>query len=202
MRHNMDVTLYQQGCCMIAGADEAGRGAWAGPLVAAAVIMPNGVFIPGVNDSKMLTPRRRLQLYYQVITQAVCWAVVCVSPAEIDQLGVHQANTFALSYVLTHLEHIPDIALVDGFVIEHYLPIQAVIDGDAKSYTIAAASIIAKVTRDRLMMMVHQQSPEFGFSKHKGYGTVLHQQALQTNGVTIWHRQSFAPVQRLMYNYS
>lgn len=196
----IDHAIYRQGYKRVAGADEAGRGAWAGPLVAAAVIMPTDNFITGVKDSKQLSPEQRLRLYYCIIKQAICWSVVCVTPAEIDQLGVHQANCLALSYVLTHLDVAPDIALIDGFIIQHYLSTQAVKGGDALSYSIAAASIVAKVTRDRLLCMLHTQEPRYGFAQHKGYGTKQHQSRLSEFGVTPWHRQSFAPVRQLLYN--
>lgn len=200
MATNIDVDYRKQGYQQIAGLDEAGRGAWAGPLIAAAVIMPTNRYISGVRDSKKLSSRQRLRLYYEIIDQATCWSVACVTPAEIDQLGVHQANYLALSYALTHLERVPDLALVDGFLIPHYLPVQAVIGGDDLSYTIAAASIVAKVTRDRLLSMLHTQEPRYGFAQHKGYGTARHQQSLEEFGPTVWHRRSFAPVQRLLYN--
>ena len=184
---------------MIAGADEAGRGAWAGPLVAAAVIMPNGAFIPGVRDSKQLTPQQRARLFPNIVRSAICCSVVSVPQHDIDQLGVHQANLFALSYAITHLEVAPDLVLIDGFAIDHYLPTQRLVHGDARNYTIAAASIVAKVVRDTLMQWLDQSDNRYGFAQHKGYGTALHQAALSKFGATNWHRLSFAPIAKLHY---
>ena len=183
---------------LIAGADEAGRGAWAGPLVAAAVIMPSRKIV-GVRDSKQLSPRRRTELFSEIITQAVACTAVSIPQDCIDTLGVHQANLFALSYVITHLQPQPDLALIDGFEIDHYIATQAVVGGDASTYVIAAASIIAKVTRDWLMQRADRYDARYGYARHKGYGTQLHQQQLQQFGASRWHRQSFAPVQRILY---
>jgi len=199
---NIDSKYRQQGYRFIAGADEAGRGAWAGPLVAAAVIMPDQSAykkIPGVTDSKKLSHVQREKLFPKIVQVALSCVVVCVNQTEIDQLGVHQANMFALSYVLTHLEPIPDIALIDGFQLNHFLPTVRVVHGDALSYTIGAASIVAKVVRDFLMSGIDQVDPHYQFARHKGYGTALHQVALHTYGASRWHRQSFAPIQQLRY---
>lgn len=184
---------------VIAGADEAGRGAWAGPLVAAAVIMPPGKRIRGVKDSKQLTPKQRASLFPKIVTQAVSCSVVCISPAEVDQLGVHQANLFALSHCITHLDPQPELVLVDGFMIDHYVPTKRLTHGDARSYTIAAASIVAKVVRDTLLQFMEQQDDRYGFGAHKGYGTVLHDRQLKQFGVGLWHRRSFAPIAELLY---
>lgn len=199
---NIDSKYLQQGYRFIAGADEAGRGAWAGPLVAAAVIMPDQAAykkIPGVTDSKQLSHTQRKKLFPKIVQTALSCVVVCVNQTEIDQLGVHQANIFALSYALTHLEPAPDIALIDGFQLNHFLPTVRVIHGDTISYTIGAASIVAKVVRDFLMSGIDQIDPRYQFARHKGYGTALHQVALHTYGVNRWHRQSFAPIQQLRY---
>ncbi|MBI4407551.1 MAG: ribonuclease HII [Candidatus Kerfeldbacteria bacterium] len=184
---------------LIAGADEAGRGAWAGPLVAAAVIMPPGKRVRGVKDSKQLTPKQRVTLFPKIVTQAISCSVVCMSPAEIDQLGVHQANLFALSHCITHLDPQPDVVLVDGFTIAHYIPTTRMIHGDARNYTIAAASIVAKVVRDTLLQFMQQADDRYEFGTHKGYGTALHARQLQQCGVGPWHRRSFAPIAELLY---
>ncbi|MBI2415904.1 MAG: ribonuclease HII [Candidatus Kerfeldbacteria bacterium] len=192
----VDDHFIRRGTSLIAGVDEAGRGAWAGPLVAAAVIMPR-LRIAGVNDSKQLTARQREQLYQGIIEQAISWSVVSIGIDQIDTLGVHAANLFALSYVLTHLAVMPDLALVDGFTVAHYLPTKRLIHGDQLSYAIAAASIVAKVVRDQMMQQLDHADDRYGFAQHKGYGTRQHQQALQQHGVSLWHRRSFAPIRAL-----
>lgn len=199
---NIDVKYREKGYHLIAGVDEAGRGAWAGPLVVAAVIMPDQKLvkkISGVADSKKLTHLQREKLFPKIVQAALSCVVVSLNQTEVDQLGVHQANLFALSYALTHLDLAPDIALVDGFQLDHFLPTVRVIHGDAISYTIGAASIVAKVVRDFLMTGIDQVDPRYQFAQHKGYGTELHQDCLRVHGVAVWHRQSFAPIQRLRY---
>lgn len=199
MHNNIDNDFYAQGYTLIAGADEAGRGAWAGPLVAAAVIMPRQQII-GMNDSKKLTPLKRRSLFDEIMQQAVCWAIVSINQTEIDQHGVHKANIFALGEAITGLRIVPDIALIDGFALQHTIKTERIIHGDALSYSIAAASILAKVTRDRLMCLADKYDDRYAFTQHKGYGTQLHQDRLQQHGVASWHRQSFAPIQQLVYN--
>ncbi|MDP3971026.1 MAG: ribonuclease HII [bacterium] len=192
---NIDNKFKRDGFKVIAGVDEAGRGAWAGPLVAAAVIMPNKI-VSGITDSKKISERKREQLFPLITKQALCWAVVSVNQNEIDTLGVHEANKLALSYAITHLDVVPDIVLVDGFKIEHFVPTEQVIGGDAKSYNIGAASIIAKVVRDRLMRRFDMFDGRFVFAKHKGYGTKYHEQQLEIYKPHLIHRKSFAPIQR------
>jgi ribonuclease HII len=126
--------------------------------------------------------------------------MVSFTPAEIDELGVHRANLRALSYCLTHLPIQPDLALIDGFRIEHAVPTEQIIEGDRKSYTIGCASILAKVTRDRFMRQLSRLDERYNFAAHKGYGTAAHRAALETHGVTVWHRRSFAPIKALLYN--
>ncbi|MFA5995968.1 MAG: ribonuclease HII [Patescibacteria group bacterium] len=196
MRKNIDKQYYKQGYKLIAGVDEAGRGAWAGPLVAAAVIMPQQPIILSIDDSKKITAKKRLTLYHVIMQTVINWSIVCITPAEIDKIGLHQANKLALIKAITNLPAQPDVVLVDGFKIENT---QQIIHGDALSYNIAAASILAKVTRDRLLCMLHNQSGYYGFAQHKGYGTALHQKNLKKFGVSIWHRCSFAPIKRLEY---
>lgn len=184
---------------LVAGADEAGRGAWAGPLVAAAVIMPPGRRIRGVHDSKQLTPKQRTALFPNILAQALSCSVVSMSVTEVDQLGVHQANMFALAHCITHLDPAPDLVLVDGFQLNHFIPTERVIHGDATTYQIAAASIVAKVVRDTLLQFMHVHDARYGFSHHKGYGTARHQAQLKRFGPSVWHRRSFAPIARLLY---
>lgn len=196
---NID-TRYYSTSQYLAGVDEAGRGAWAGPLVAAAIIMPRDTYIKGINDSKQLSAKQRAKLFPHIVQTAISCSVVCVPQRDVDQLGVHQANLFALSYAITHLDTQPDLVLVDGFALEHYVPTQKLIGGDARSYTIGAASIVAKVVRDTLMEWLDHADQRYGFAAHKGYGTALHQAQLKKHGVTQWHRQSFAPIAALAYN--
>jgi ribonuclease HII len=197
---NIDQRYFKQGYRTIAGVDEVGRGAWAGPLVAAAVILPPQQIV-GLTDSKQLTPKQRSYYFDVIMQQALDWSVVSITAQEIDTIGLHRANLFALSYVLTHLTHTPDLALIDGFKIHHAIPVQAIVHGDAQSQVIAAASVIAKVTRDRLMCLLdYYDQARYCFASHKGYGTKLHQERLAIHGVSPWHRRSFAPIKQLLYN--
>lgn len=199
MSLDFDQNYYNQGYNIIAGVDEVGRGCWAGPLVAAAVIMPTDQRITGVADSKKLSEKQREDLFGELVRSALACSVVCITAAEIDQFGLHHSNLFALSYCVTHLAVTPEIALIDGFAVDHFIPTVRVIEGDAKSYTIAAASIIAKVVRDRFMRQLDRVDGRYGFAQHKGYGTAQHRDQLQRYGVTSWHRRSFAPIKRLIY---
>lgn len=191
----LENALHKQGFSLIAGCDEAGRGAWAGPLVAAAVILPERYRLPGLRDSKLLTPSARETLYDAVVSVAVAWNVAVFDVEHIDAGGVHAANKQALRAALLGLSPLPDHALVDGFDIQPIaLPTMPVIDGDATVRSIAAASILAKVTRDRIMVALHQALPQYGFDRHKGYGTPEHSRALGQYGPTEHHRTSFAPI--------
>ncbi len=194
----MERLLYTNKLKYIAGVDEVGRGAWAGPLVAAAVIMPRKRII-GVTDSKQLTHKQREAVFPKIIQAAVCWSVVSISQNELDTFGLHKTNIFALSYALTHLDIEPDLALIDGFALNHFIPTVRVVGGDHKSYNIAAASIIAKVVRDRMMQWADQIEGRYAFGQHKGYGTALHRKYLKEFGPSSIHRKSFAPVQRMLY---
>lgn len=196
---NIDLQYYKSGYGLIGGADEAGRGAWAGPLVAAAVVMPPDKRIQGIGDSKQLTHRQRVALLPKILKYALSCVVVSMHQFEVDQLGVHQANMFALSHCITHLDPQPNIVLVDGFQLDHFIPTQRVVHGDARSYNIGAASIVAKVVRDFLMQSLDKADDRYGFAAHKGYGTPLHQAQLNQYGITTWHRRSFAPIQKLIY---
>lgn len=196
---NIDLAYRKQGYTLLAGADEAGRGPWAGPLVAAAIIMPAEECIAGVADSKTLSEKQRERLFSIIMRQALACCVVSLTPKEIDSMGVHQANLLAISYCLTHLPTQPELALIDGFRLDHFVATEQVIEGDKKSYTIGCASIVAKVTRDRFMRQLDRLDPRFGFAAHKGYGTAAHRTALQQHGVTLWHRRSFAPIKALLY---
>lgn len=190
----------QQGYQIVAGLDEAGRGPLAGPVVAAACIIPAGVLIPGVNDSKQLSPQERAELY-QMITQddRICYGIGIIDSLTIDKINIFQATVAAMLMAVSQLSLVPQMLLVDGMKLPHpTIPAQKIIDGDAKSQSIAAASIIAKETRDRLMVEFHQEWPMYGFNHHKGYGTEMHLEALQVHGPCPIHRRSYEPVRILL----
>ncbi len=181
-----------EGYKVICGIDEAGRGPLSGPVVAAAVILPPDVMIPGLNDSKKLTPKKREMLYDVILREAVAVGVGMASPEEIDRLNILNADMLAMRRAVENLKTPPDFALVDGNIARD-LPVTAVpvIKGDALSLSIAAASVIAKVTRDRLCIKDDENYPQYGFGKHKGYGTKEHMEALRTYGPCPIHRRSF-----------
>lgn len=183
---------YRQGLQRIAGIDEVGRGPLAGPVCAAAVILPVGVEIEGINDSKKLTEKKREALYDVIAEQAVAWATAFVEPEEIDRINIRQATHKAMQMAVDALEITPEILLVDGNDrIEFSLPSEYIIKGDAKSQSIAAASIMAKVTRDRYMVKMAEQYPGYGLEKNKGYGTPLHMEGIRSIGLCPLHRRSF-----------
>lgn len=187
-------TLWSQGIKDIAGVDEAGRGPLAGPVVAAAVIFPMEFTIDGVNDSKKLSAVKREELFTFIAKSAVSIGIGIVDHEVIDQINILQATFLAMRNALQNLIVKPGFVLVDGNSFKHEtLSIQNVVDGDAKSFTIAAASIIAKVTRDRLMYEMDVRFPQYGFAKHKGYGTRQHIEAIRTYGLCEIHRKSFHP---------
>jgi ribonuclease HII len=191
--------LRRVGLAPIAGVDEAGRGACAGPLVAAAAILPEGGtgIVPGLADSKLLTPRAREACYQQVVRRAVSWSVVVVDPGECDRLGMHVANVEALRRSLARLHVRPRYVLTDGFPVDGLgVPGLGIWKGDRVAACISAASVLAKVTRDRLMCDLHQDFPAYGFDVHKGYCTKEHQQALAENGPCAVHRRRFVNVRR------
>ena len=190
--------LYSQGCKLIAGCDEAGRGPLAGPLSVAAVILPRDVFIPGLNDSKKLTAKRREELYEVICHQAISITVNLVGPEEIDRLNIYEATKKAMLNCLLHLSHTPDGILIDAMPLK--VPGtqgRSLIHGDSLSASIAAASIIAKVTRDRLMVDLDKEFPQYGFAGHKGYGCESHMQAIAQYGPCKWHRRSFEPIKSM-----
>jgi ribonuclease HII len=186
---------FQKGFSRIAGIDEAGRGPLAGPVVSAAVIFPISLQISGVSDSKKLSPRQRDVLYEKIYDLAVSVGIGIVDPLEIDRINILQAALLSMAMAAENLAPQPDCLLIDGtFLIPSVLPQEAIPKGDALSVSIAAASIIAKVTRDRLMERYHHDYPQFGFSKHKGYPTKAHKKAIQQFGCCPIHRRSFKGV--------
>lgn len=195
----MENTLRKQGFTSIAGCDEAGRGAWAGPLVAAAVILPVKPRLPGVRDSKLLSAEAREGLYEKIVSVAVAWHVAVIPVVYIDQCGVVRANMNALRKAVLGLSHPADHVLSDAFDLAPFLiPCTPVIRGDVGVYCIAAASILAKVTRDRMMRALHSTMPHYNFAQHKGYGTPEHQQAIARYGPSAHHRASFAPIAEVL----
>ncbi len=187
--------VRSRGVSVLCGVDEAGRGPLAGPVVAAAVILPEDCYIDGVRDSKTLSPLQRERLYREVTRQAVDFGIGVVGPGEIDALNIQRATYRAIRLAITGLRPRPELALVDGLPVpELPVPHEAVVDGDALTHIIAAASILAKVTRDRIMAAYAALYPEYGFAVHKGYGTSAHLACLRRFGPCPLHRRSFAPV--------
>ena len=185
--------LYLKGAKRICGIDEAGRGPLAGPVVVAAVIMPEDSFIEGVNDSKKVSEKKREKLYDEITSSAIAWGVGIIEPQEIDDINILNATKKGVTTALKELIEKPDIILVDALtgIDTLGIPYQSIIKGDAKSYSIAAASIIAKVTRDRIMRQWDEIYPEYGFEKHKGYGTKAHIDAIKNIGICPIHRKTF-----------
>ncbi len=185
--------LYRaQGFTAICGVDEAGRGPLSGPVVAAACILPPDFEIGELNDSKKLTPKKRDMLYDRIVSGAVAYSIASASPAEIDSLNILNATMLAMKRAIEGLTPMADFALIDGNVSRNIpIPSVKVIKGDATSASIAAASILAKVTRDRLCIEDDKNYPQYGFAKHKGYGTKEHMDAIRTYGKTPIHRKSF-----------
>ncbi|OGF21772.1 ribonuclease HII [Candidatus Falkowbacteria bacterium RBG_13_39_14] len=214
--------LYSQGYNRIAGVDEAGRGAWAGPIVAAAVIMPRDFYLGGICDSKMLREERREELAFEIKKIALAWAVGVIDIGYINQYNIGSANRKAIEEAVKNLRVKPDYAVIDGVCggkkgngdeqgYAHGKPhtghplkregvcvFEYIKDGDAAVYSIAAASIIAKVARDRILKKEHLKFPCYGFDKNKGYGTKFHQEALIKNGICEIHRILYKPIRRIM----
>ena len=199
--------LRSQGFNAVVGIDEAGRGAWAGPVVAGAVILPLnrfdlGAALTGVNDSKQLTREQRENVFSKIMKVAAAASIGYATHAEIDDLGIVPATLLAMQRALETLHFAPDCLLTDYVeVLYNKLPCVALKKGDQKSLSIAAASILAKVTRDQFMDQLDALYPQYGFWEHKGYGTALHRSALSTYGPTDVHRMSFAPIQSMLNNH-
>ncbi|MDD3304346.1 MAG: ribonuclease HII [Clostridia bacterium] len=184
--------LYEKGYQYVCGVDEAGRGPLCGPVVAAAVILPQEECIEGVNDSKKLSEKKREQLYDSIMEKAIAVGVGMSDVATIEKVNILNATKLAMKQAIENLKVKPDYVLIDGNqMIEITIPARTVISGDAKSESIAAASIIAKVTRDRMLLEFDKTYPQYGFAKHKGYGTKAHIEAIKEYGLSPIHRPSF-----------
>jgi ribonuclease HII len=178
----------------VAGVDEVGRGCLAGPVVAAAVVLPADHYVPGIADSKVLTAEDRSRLYSRIAEVAICWHAAIIDSTEIDRINIHRASLEAMRRAVMALVPLPGCVLVDGFKVPGLVMAQrAIIGGDRRCTAIAAASILAKVTRDRLMIELHGHDPRYGFDRHKGYATRDHLEAVGRFGYSPVHRRTFRP---------
>ena len=183
--------LYKNGINYIAGVDEVGRGPLVGPVVAAAVILPKGYKLEGLTDSKQLSEKKRNTFYDIIMKDAIAIGVGIKSNKIIDEVNIYEATKLAMKDAINNLSVKPEHVLIDAMPLELDIPTTSIIKGDALSESIAAASVIAKVTRDRMMYELDKEYPEYGFEKHKGYGTAAHMQAIRENGLCPLHRRSF-----------
>ncbi len=191
---SVETPLWSQGMNLICGIDEVGRGCFAGPVVAGAVIFPNGAkLIEGIADSKLLTPKKRVELAKRIKDKASAWAIGEISVPDINQFGIGNATQMAFSKAVENLGKAADYFLIDAFYVKTLdkLKQQPIPGGDRISASIAAASIVAKVYRDELMQKLHLDFPDYGFDKHKGYGTSFHRQMIKKFGLSTLHRKSF-----------
>jgi ribonuclease HII len=190
----LENALRRVGFVHVGGVDEVGRGCLAGPVVAAAVVLHPDRHIPGICDSKLVAPPERERLCERILRHAIAWAVAEADPAEIDLINIHQASLRAMQRAILALSPLPDIVLVDAFRVPDVPMAQrGVIHGDRRCSAIAAASIVAKVTRDRQMLELHRRDPRYGFDRHKGYATADHLEAVARHGYSAVHRRSFRP---------
>ena len=188
----IEQSYYDRGVKLICGVDEAGRGPLAGPVCAAAVILPANVDIPGLNDSKKLSDKRRRELFPVIKEKAIAYGIAFADHTEIDEINILQATYLAMERAIAQLQVRPEAVLIDGNRAKDFgLPVETVVHGDSRSASIAAASILAKVTRDDYMLEMAKQYPQYGFEIHKGYGTKAHYAALETFGACPIHRVSF-----------
>src|SRR4249919_760780 len=190
----LENALRRVGFMHVAGVDEVGRGCLAGPVVAAAVVLHPDRHVPGVSDSKLVPAPQRERLFDEITRHAIAWAVASADPREIDDINIHQASLIAMRRAILGLAPLPDIVLVDAFRVPD-LPMaqRGVLHGDRRCSAIAAASIVAKVTRDRQMLHLHGRDPRYGFDRHKGYATADHLDAVARYGYSAAHRRSFRP---------
>lgn len=196
-RYEYESKYYQMGYDYIIGLDEAGRGPMAGELVVAGVIFPKGFYDEKINDSKQLSEKKREALYDLIVENALAYDIEIISVEDVDSLNVYQASKLGMEKCIENLKCEKMFALSDAMPL-NYADHEAIIKGDAKSISIGAASILAKVTRDRLMKEYAKIYPEYGFDKHKGYVTKMHKEAIEKYGVCPIHRKSFAPVQKIL----
>ena len=198
----LEEAAHRRGALHIAGLDEVGRGPLFGPVVAAAVILPKGCRLPGLNDSKKLTEKQRNQLDPEIRQNAIAWAIAAVDAETIDRINIRQASLLAMRLAVQQLALTPDYLLIDGRdTIDWPCPQQAVIHGDALSLSIAAASVLAKVHRDRLLVELDLQFPGYGLASHKGYCSPQHIEALARLGPTPLHRKTFHPVAQTLLQF-
>ena len=192
MMWEFENNCFAQGYRIVCGVDEAGRGPLAGPVCAAAVILPPNIDIPGLNDSKKLSDKKRRELYPIIKEKALAYGIAFADHNEIDEINILQATYLAMERAIAQLAEKPDIALIDGNRAKDFgLPVQTVVHGDSLSASIAAASVLAKVTRDNLMLEMAEKYPGYGFEIHKGYGTKAHYAALEAMGACPIHRMTF-----------
>ena len=191
---------YNQGFQVLAGIDEVGRGPLAGPVVAAAVILPKGCKIKHLNDSKKIPKSKHEAIYHEVMEQAVAVGIGIKDAKIIDQVNIYEATKLAMLEALGKLNPVPQYLLIDAMKLDTPIPQQSIIKGDANSLSIAAASIVAKVTRDRLMADYDQTYPGYGFAKNAGYGTAEHLEGLEKQGITPIHRKTFEPIKSILKN--
>lgn len=190
--------LYKDGITLIAGTDEVGRGPLCGPVVAAAAILPVGYKLEGLNDSKKISEKKREKLFDILINDCVSYGIGIVSPERIDEINILEASKEAMKIAISKLDKKPEHVLIDAVKLDIDIPSTPIIKGDAKSASIAAASIIAKVTRDRMMIELDGDYPEYGYAKHKGYPTKAHIEAVKKYGVKDFYRKTFAPISSII----
>jgi ribonuclease HII len=198
----IDMTQYErkyraQGFQWIAGIDEVGRGPLAGPVVASAVILPEDFFLPGIDDSKKLSEKKREEYAEKIKSEAIAFSISMIDSEEIDRINIYEATKKAMLSAIASLDIKPDLLLIDAMKLETPYESESIIKGDAKSVSIAAASIVAKVARDRLMMEISASYPVYHFEQNMGYGTKEHIKAIEEHGITLYHRKSFAPIKDL-----
>ncbi|WP_404450051.1 ribonuclease HII [Sutcliffiella horikoshii] len=190
--------LWNRGCRYIAGIDEVGRGPLAGPVVAAAVILPEDFLLPGLTDSKKLSAQKREHFFRYVKEHAISYGIGIIDSREIDQVNIYEATKLAMMQAVKNLQHTPEHLLIDAMKLDLDIEQTSIIKGDATSISIAAASVLAKETRDAYMKNLAREFPYYGFDKNMGYGTQEHLLALQEKGITREHRQSFSPVKEMV----
>ncbi len=192
LEYTLERELHEQGFSLVCGVDEAGRGPLCGPVFAAACILPDGLVLQGLNDSKKLTPKKREMLFDEICSNAIAYCVASASVEEINEMNILEANLLAMRRAIDGLSVKADFALIDGNIARNFqIPAKAIIKGDALSPNIAAASILAKVSRDRDCIELDRLYPQYGIAKHKGYGTKQHMDALRTYGPAPIHRKQF-----------